>query len=89
MAAAGAFLFAAAGDASTLAFGRALIGLGVSGCLMSGIKANVLWFPAQRLPAMNGWMFFAGGIGMVTATVAVELALKITDWRIVLHMDAA
>lgn len=83
VAAAGAFLFAAAGDASSLALGRALIGLGVSGCLMSGIKANVLWFPAQRLPAMNGWMFFAGGIGMVTATVPVELALKVTDWRIV------
>jgi MFS family permease len=67
VAAAGAFLFAAAGDASALALGRALIGLGVSGCLMSGIKANVLWFPTQRLPAMNGWMFFAGGIGMVAA----------------------
>ena len=48
---------------------------------MSGIKANVLWFPAQRLAAMNGWMFFAGGVGMVAATVPVELALKVTDWR--------
>jgi predicted MFS family arabinose efflux permease len=82
VAAGGAFLFAAAGSVSTLAVGRALIGLGVSGCLMSGIKANVLWFPAQRLPAMNGWMFFAGGIGMVAATVPVELALKVTDWRV-------
>jgi MFS family permease len=83
VAAAGAFLFAAAGHASTLALGRALIGLGVCGCLMSGIKANVLWFPAQRLAAMNAWMFFAGGIGMVAATVPVELALKVTDWRVV------
>ncbi len=83
IAAGGAFLFAGAGSLSTLTLGRALIGLGVSGCLMSGIKANVLWFPAQRLPAMNGWMFFAGGIGMVAATVPVELALRITDWRVV------
>ena len=83
VAAVGAFLFAAAGDVFALGLGRALIGLGVSGCLMSGIKANVLWFPAQRLPAMNGWMFFAGGIGMVAATVPVELALKVTDWRVV------
>jgi predicted MFS family arabinose efflux permease len=50
---------------------------------MSGIKANVLWFPAQRLAAMNGWMFFAGGIGMVAATVPVELALKVIEWRVV------
>jgi MFS family permease len=82
VAAGGAFVFAAAGDAAVLALGRALIGLGVSGCLMSGIKANVLWFPPQRLPAMNGWMFFAGGSGMVAATVPVELALKATDWRV-------
>jgi len=83
VAAAGGVLFAIAGSVSTLALGRALIGLGVSGCLMSGIKANVLWFPAPRLPAMNGWMFFAGGIGMVAATVPVELALKVTDWRVI------
>jgi predicted MFS family arabinose efflux permease len=83
VAAGGAFLFAAAHSVSALALGRALIGLGVSGCLMSGIKANVLWFPAQRLPAMNGWMFFAGSIGMVAATFPVQLALKVTDWRVV------
>jgi MFS family permease len=82
-AAAGGLLFAIAGSVSTLTLGRALIGLGVSGCLMSGIKANVLWFPAARLPAMNGWMFFAGGVGMVAATVPVELALKVTDWRVI------
>ena len=28
---------------------------------------------------MNGWMFFAGGIGLVASTVPVELALKVTD----------
>jgi MFS family permease len=80
-AAAGACVFALATDLITLALGRALIGLGVSGCLMSGIKANVLWFPARRLPALNGWMFFAGGVGMVAATWPVELALKVTSWN--------
>ena len=38
---------------------------------------------------MNGWMFFAGGIGMVAATVPVELALKVTDWRAVFLFLAA
>src|SRR5512134_719032 len=60
IAACGALVFAAAPDPGALIAGRALIGLGVSGCLMSGLKANVLWFPLARLPAMNGWMFFAG-----------------------------
>ena len=51
----GALLFAAAASVSALTLGRALIGLGVSGCLMSGIKANVLWFPA-RAAAGDEWL---------------------------------
>ena len=89
VAAGGACVFALASSLTTLALGRALIGLGVSGCLMSGIKANVLWFPAQRLPALNGWMFFAGGVGMVAATWPVELALKVSGWNSLFLMLAA
>jgi len=81
VAAAGALSFASAAQFPALALGRALIGLGVSGCLMSAIKANVLWFPRERWPALNAWMFFSGGIGMVVATVPVEAALGVTDWR--------
>jgi MFS family permease len=81
IAACGALVFAAAPNAAALSGGRALFGLGVSGCLMSGMKANVLWFPLARLPAMNGWMFFAGGAGMVLATLPVELVLGAIGWR--------
>ena len=81
IAASGAAVFAFASDLPSLILGRALIGLGVSGCLMSGIKANVVWFPLSRLAAMNGWMFFAGGLGLIAATVPVEAALKLADWR--------
>ena len=81
VAAAGAAVFATAPNAATLIAGRALIGLGVSGALMSGMKAHVLWFPLARLPAMNAWLFFVGGVGMVLATLPVELLLKVTDWR--------
>ena len=81
VAAAGAAVFATAPNAATLIAGRALIGLGVSGALMSGMKAHVLWFPRARLPAMNAWLFFVGGVGMVLATLPVELLLKVTDWR--------
>jgi MFS family permease len=81
VAAGGALVFALAPNAVALIAGRALIGLGVSGCLMSGMKAHVLWFPLARLPVMNAWLFFIGGVGMVLATVPVELALGLTDWR--------
>ena len=43
VAAIGASLFAFGNDAITLAVGRGLIGIGVSGCLMAALKANVLW----------------------------------------------
>jgi MFS family permease len=82
VAALGALLFAVAPALPLLIVGRALVGLGVSGCLMSGIKANVMWFPLSRLGSMNGWMFFAGGLGLIAATVPVEAAIKLADWRV-------
>ena len=83
IAALGALVFALADQLPSLILGRALIGLGVSGCLMSGIKANVVWFPLSRLAAMNGWLFFAGGVGLMLATLPVEIAVRLTHWQTV------
>jgi len=80
-AAAGALCFALSARLEGLILGRALIGLGVSACLMASFKAFVMWFPPQRLPAINGWVMAAGGLGALTATAPVELALGFTDWR--------
>jgi predicted MFS family arabinose efflux permease len=83
IAACGALLFALAPAFAPLVGARALIGLGVSGCLMSAIKANTIWFPLSRLSRVNGWMFFTGGVGMIAATVPVEAALVHVSWRVV------
>ena len=80
-AAAGAGLFAVSADRMELIIGRGLIGLGVSACLMASFKAFVLWFPAVRLPAINGWVLAAGGLGALFATAPVEAALHLTGWR--------
>ena len=80
-AAAGAGLFAVSTDRVELIVGRGLIGLGVSACLMASFKAFVLWFPAVRLPAINGWVLAAGGLGALVATAPVEAALHLTGWR--------
>ncbi len=80
-AAAGAALFAFSDGLGDLVLGRALIGLGVSACLMASLKTFVLWFPAQRLPAINGWVMAAGGLGALMATAPVEWALELTSWR--------
>ena len=80
-AAAGAFVFSRAQSVSGLVLGRALIGLGVSACLMAAFKAFVIWFQRQQLPLINGIQMAAGGFGALTATAPIEAALGITDWR--------
>ena len=82
VAATGALLFAWGGDFFWLIIGRALIGLGVSACLMAGFQANTLWFSRQRLAGLNGWILAAGGVGAVVSTVPVEWALQRVDWPI-------
>ncbi|BCR03260.1 MFS transporter [Desulfuromonas versatilis] len=80
-AAAGAWLFAGAGSLAGLVAGRALIGFGVSACLMAAFTAYAGWIPAPRLPLVNGWQMAAGGMGALSATAPVEWALQFTDWR--------
>ena len=80
-AAAGAIVFALAQSLGWLIVGRALIGFGVSACLMAAFKAFVQWFPKEKLPLVNGLQFTAGGFGILAASIPVEFALTFTDWR--------
>jgi len=80
-AAAGALVFARADSLSTLIIGRGLIGLGVSACLMAAFKSFSSWFPADRLPLANAVQMVSGGAGALMATVPVQAALAVTDWR--------
>jgi MFS family permease len=80
-AATGAFVFARAETLTGLMLGRALIGLGVSACLMAAFKAFTQWFTAERLPLANGIQMISGGVGALAATTPVELFLQVTDWR--------
>jgi MFS family permease len=88
-AAAGAATFGLSSSLAGLVLGRALIGLGVSACLMAAIKAFVQWFPLSRLATLNGWLLAAGGLGAIAASAPVEAALEFTDWRGVFMTVAA
>jgi len=81
VAAAGAAAFALGTDAVTLAISRALIGLGVSACLMAAFKANSVNWPRERLALANGCLLAFGGLGAATATLPVQLALEFWHWR--------
>jgi MFS family permease len=84
-AAAGALVFGSAQGVGELTLGRALLGLGVSGCLMGSIKAFTLWFPLSRLATLNGWILAIGALGAMSATVPVELVTEHYGWRAVFH----
>jgi MFS family permease len=81
IAAAGTALFALGDGLAGLATGRALIGLGVSACLMASFKAFSLWFPAERQASLNAAVMAAGGLGALTATTPIGWALPVAGWR--------
>jgi predicted MFS family arabinose efflux permease len=81
VAAAGGAWFAHADSAAAAIAARAVIGLGVSACLMASLTAFVLWYPAERISTMNGMAFSAGALGAMTVTVPLEMLLRVWGWR--------
>ena len=81
IASAGALVFALADNLALLTLGRALIGLGVAAALMAGLKAIVLWVPADRSAGTTGWMMMLGTLGAMTATVPAGVLLDSIGWR--------
>jgi MFS family permease len=80
-AALGAVLFAIADDSLTLIAGRALIGFGVSACLMASFKAFTVFYEPSKLPLVNGFIMAAGGLGAVVGTTPTELVVQEFGWR--------
>ena len=83
VAAIGALLFASASSIAGLTAARVVIGIGVSGCLMGAIKANVQFWPRERLPLLTGTIMASGGLGALAAALPVEWLLRVSDWRTV------
>jgi predicted MFS family arabinose efflux permease len=81
IAAAGAVYFASAHSFGELVLGRALIGLGVSACLMATLQAFVLWFRPERMSTMIALAYSMGGLGALSASAPLELALRQFSWR--------
>ena len=81
IAAGGATLFGNASSFPELLAARAMIGLGVAGSLMAGLKVIVTWFPKERVALANGWMIMLGSFGAVTATAPTDWLLELVGWR--------
>lgn len=81
LAAAGSVAFAMGETREQLTVARGLIGLGVSACLMAGLKGFALWYPAERQSSMTGFIMAAGALGALTASTPMEAMLPILGWR--------
>jgi predicted MFS family arabinose efflux permease len=79
--AAGCALFALGNDMPQLTLARALIGLGVSACLMASFKSFSLWFPIERQASLNAAIMAAGGLGALTASSPLGALLPLLGWR--------
>ena len=88
IAAAGCALQVAGAGFAEVALGRALLGLGVSVCLMSGVKALSQWLPVARMPLAASLLLTFGSLGGMLAAAPVGWALQFVSWRAILGIGA-
>jgi len=89
IAALGCAVFALADGLPVLWIGRALVGVGVAGALMSALKGYRFWYPAPRQQSLAAWMLVAGTLGALSVTVPVQAALPVVGWRGIFWIAAA
>ena len=77
----GAAIFASSDTLLGVWVGRALIGVGVSACLMAAFKAFRVWYPPERQSQLGSYMLVIGTAGALSATIPVALLLPVVGWR--------
>jgi predicted MFS family arabinose efflux permease len=73
--------FALARGFATLLAARALIGVGVSACLMAPLTAYRAHLGAAAQLRANSWMLMTGSMGMLASTLPVQWLLPTIGWR--------
>lgn len=81
VAVAGCVAFAMAGHFAALTLARALIGAGLSACLMAPLTAFRRNFTPEAQLRANSWMLMSGSLGMVASTLPVQWLLPALGWR--------
>ena len=77
----GCAAFALARSFTGLTVARALIGMGVSACLMGPMTTFRLRFGETAQMRANSWMLMTGSLGMVASTLPVQWLLPTLGWR--------
>jgi predicted MFS family arabinose efflux permease len=77
----GCAAFAVARGFVGLTLARALVGVGVSACLMAPMTAFRRRFDIHTQLRATAWMLMSGSLGMVAATLPVQWLLPLIGWR--------
>jgi len=88
-AASGSLLFAGAHSIWVLSAGRALMGAGMAGVLMGGLKAVSQWYPRERFAAASALLIGVGTLGALAATTPLAWLNAVLGWRAVFLGGAA
>jgi MFS family permease len=88
LAVAGCLAFAASQNVLTLTLSRALIGFGVSGCLMSAMVSFRMWFSPAMQAKLPSWMMMVGNFGAIASTTPVFLFTEQFGWRVLFVLCA-
>ncbi len=86
VAAAGCAVFASATSLFELVLGRALIGAGVSACLMAAFTSFRQWYDPAYMSRLAAWMLVVGTSGALAASVPVRWLADGWGWRSVFYI---
>ncbi len=88
IAASGCAVFATAHSLTGLMVGRALIGMGVSACLMAAFTSFRQWYDPALMSRLAAWMLVVGTSGALAASVPVRILADAYSWRSVFIIAA-
>lgn len=81
VAAAACVVFGMSQNVVHLVVSRVMMGVGMSGCLMSAFKAYAEWLPADELPLAYSIESLTGGLGGMAASRPLSVLFDLADWR--------
>lgn len=77
----GITIFGLSDAAPLLILARALIGIGMAGCMMTAFQVSMLWLTPEKVPLANGLYLAIGGLGALAATSPVTFMLQFMTWQ--------
>jgi sugar phosphate permease len=77
----GSVIFGTAPNITVATIGRALIGIGVGGVFVPGLKIFSRWYNEKEFPAVTGRFLALGNLGNLSASLPLTYLVLLMGWR--------